>query len=213
MGRLSAEHPREVRRPHLAAIWRRCSEPSALPSWCKHGDLKLSGGLDRGEALVSRVGREACQRICASMAFPVSCSKARRLADGEGGFYGDPLVQPDGRCGSVRCPQAEAGSVAGGGAREKMVGQREWAGRAGRRSIDSRMHAEHSGSIYKSSLLVDHLDHLPEISGTVGPWHWRETALLTPTSDLRAPLSLAVHLLEHSSCPLPGLRLIDFHTC
>ncbi len=121
---------------------------------------------DRGEALVSRVG-QSVSRLCEHGISCVVLKGAPLAAQ----LYGDPLVRPMDNV-DLFVPAADWERSAA------VLEEDGWAkeiGRAGWSEIYRLTDAR--GTLWldlQSSLLVDHLNHLPEISGTVGPWHWRE---------------------------------------
>lgn len=156
---------------------------------------------DRAEALLCHAGRTTSRLLGAGI--PCVILKGAPLA---AQLYGDPLVRPMDDI-DLLVPRAHWGRAA------QVLEGEGWSKEQGKRGWSEIYRFTDGGETFRldiqSSLLVDHLDHLPELRGTVGHWRWRECALPTYVGP-EVAVFLATHLLKHQLPPL--LWLIDFYT-
>lgn len=192
-----------IRERCAALIWLRCGDlvrSQAPDELIRVWRAAVVRQYDRGEALLTRFGRSSARLL--GQHVPHVVLKGAPLA---AHLYGDPFVRPMDDV-DLLVPRAHWARAAA------ILEQDGWAKEQGRRGWSEIYRLVESGETFRvdmqSSILVDHLAHLPEVRGTIGPWRWGGFVFPTHVGPEGAVL-LAVHLLKHQLPPL--LWLIDFH--
>ena len=186
-------------------VWLRCGAAvrgQAPPDVVREWRATVVHQYWRGEMLLSRVAQTTARLTAHGV--PWVMLKGAPLA---AHLYGDPLVRPldDVDLLVSRADWRRAVEV---------LEQDGWSKEQGRQGWSEIYRRVDAGEILRldlqPSLLVDHLDHLPEIRGIPTACRWGESVVPAYLGPELA-VFLAVHLLKHQLPPV--LWLIDFHTC
>jgi hypothetical protein len=185
-------------------IWTRCGDmirARAPDDLVRVWRMSVICQCMRGERLLLRVGRT----IGALMASGIPAVVLKGAPFSER-LYGDPFVRPTDDVDLV-VPRAVWGRAV------DILTEDGWVREQGTPGWAEIYRLPKEGEEYRldlqASILVDHLDHLPNLPGKVEPWVREELRLQTYVGPEVAVL-LAVHLIKHQLAPL--LWLIDFQT-